>query len=187
MDNLVYWQPKDILVLHGPTKLLVNKYHWHSPQAGIVASYTPTATDVHDHFGLFRGVDQIESFAQAATGSCSVYLECEKQGLGPRELAAKFLPRFVSIGNVIFHNYLEKGDTFVNIGQIKFYKFRQMVCDGRIYKAPRGLDLNEYFSSFTDERLFNYDLSNDFTLVADLHDVICRAIKSELFNKQFEQ
>ncbi|HEY2583791.1 MAG TPA: hypothetical protein VGI43_18425 [Mucilaginibacter sp.] len=187
MDNLVCWHPKDILVLHGPTKLLVNKYHWHSPQAGIVASYTPTKRDVQDHFGLFRGVDQVESFAQAATGSCSVFLECEKQGLGPLELAEKFLPRFVSIGKVIFHNYLEKGDTFVNIGHIKFYKFRQMICDGRIYKAPKGLDLDEYFSSFNDERLLNYDVSNDFTLVADLSDVICRAIKSELFNKQFEQ
>lgn len=187
MDNLICWHPKDVLVLHGPTKLLVDKYHWHSPRAGIVASYTPTDVDVQDHFGVFRGVDQIESFAQATTGSCNVFLECEKQGLTPIELMDKFLPRFISIGSVIFHNYLEKGDTFINIGHIKFYKFRQVVCDGRIYKAPKGLNLDRYFSDFNEERLFAYDLSADFTLIADLTDITGRAIKKEILNKQLEQ
>jgi hypothetical protein len=184
MDSLIGQYPKDILVHHGPTKLLVSKYHWHSPLAGVVASYTPTEHDVKDHFLVFRGVDQIESFAQATTGSCNVFLECEKMGLTPYELMDKFLPRFVSIGQVIFHNYLEKGDTFINIGQIKFYKFRQMVCDGRIYKAPKGLDLDDYFSQFDEEGLLTYDLSSDFTLVAELFDITGRAIKMELFNKQ---
>ncbi len=99
----------------------------------------------------------------------------------------KFLPRFISIGSVIFHNYLEKGDTFINIGHIKFYKFRQVVCDGRIYKAPKGLNLDKYFSDFNEERLFTYDLNADFTLVADLTDITGRAIKKEILNKQLEQ
>jgi hypothetical protein len=186
-ENLVGISPKDVLVLHGPTKLLVSNYHWHSPLAGIVASYSPTERDVEDHFGVFRGVDQIESFAQSTTGSCNVFLECEKQGLSPYELMEVFLPRFISIGQVNFHYFLEKGDTFVNIGHIKFYKFRQMVCDGRIYKAPAGLDLDEYFKDFNEERLLNFDISPDFTLVAELHNVTGRAIRKELFEKQTAQ
>ena len=187
MDSLVGQHPKDVLVLHGPTKLLVNNYHWHSPRVGVVASYTPTERDVEDHFGVFRGVDQIESFGQSTTGSCNVFLECEKQGFTPVELMHKFLPRFISIGQVIFHNYLEKGDTFINIGHIKFYKFRQMVCDGRIYKAPKGLDLDDYFCRYNEKRLLAYDLSDDFTLVAELNEITGRAIKKELINKQLEQ
>ncbi|MEO6633673.1 MAG: hypothetical protein ABIN13_18170, partial [Mucilaginibacter sp.] len=62
--NLVGIDPANLL-LHGPTKRLVNAYHWHSPNKGIVASYSPTERDVEDHFNVFRGVDQVESFAQA--------------------------------------------------------------------------------------------------------------------------
>ncbi len=184
MDSLVGLPPKDILVLHGPTKLLVDKFLWHSPQVGIIASYTAKEQDVKDHFGIVRGVDQVESFTQATSGACNVFFECLKQGCTPLELVDKFLPRFISIGQVNFHYYLEKGDTFINIGHIKFNKFRQVVCDGRIYKTPKGLDLEKYFNDFTDERLLTYDLSTDFTLVAELQDITCRAIKKELFNKQ---
>ena len=177
MDNLVGWLPKDVLVLHGPTKLLVNKFHWHSPEAGIVASYTTTARDVEDHFGIMRGVDQIESFTQATAGACNVFFECVKQNCTPMKLVDKFLPRFISIGQVNFHNYLEKDDTFVNIGNIRFNKFRQVVCDGRIYKVSPALDLDDYFRCFNNERLLTYELSDDFTLVAELYDITVRAIK----------
>jgi hypothetical protein len=182
MDNLVGSSPKDLL-LHGPTKLMVNNYHWHSPNVGIVASYSPTELDVKDHFGIFRGVDQVEAFAQASIVSCGTFLECRKLQCEPADLKDKFIPAFISIGAVYFHYYLELGDTFVSLGRIKFYKFRQMVCDGRIYKVPKGLDLDRYFSRFDDNRLINYDLSQDFMLVAELFDITGRAIKAELFKK----
>jgi len=63
MENLIGTAPEEVLV-HGPKKILLNEYHWHSPNAGIVASYAPTETDVEDHFGLFRGVDQIHRQVQ---------------------------------------------------------------------------------------------------------------------------
>ena len=184
--NLAGVSPEQML-LHGPTKLLLDAYHWHSPDKGIVASYSPKKRDVRDHFGVFRGVDQVEAFAQASIVSCATFLECRKQNCIPDEIKEKFIPAFISIGQVNFHNYLEKGDTFVNIGHIKFNKFRQVVCNGRIYKIPRGLNLDEYFSNFNEERLLAYDLSPDFTLVAELQDITCRAIKKELFNKETEQ
>ena len=89
---------------------------------------------------------------------------------------------FLSIGSVTYHNYLQKGETFINIGIIKFYKFRQMICDGRIYKVRPGLDLDAYFSAFTDERLLAYDLPKDFKLIAELFDITGQAIKKEIFN-----
>jgi 3-hydroxymyristoyl/3-hydroxydecanoyl-(acyl carrier protein) dehydratase len=180
--NLVGTGPTKMLQ-HGPTKLLLAAYHWHSPDKGIVASYTPAEKDVKDHFGLFRGVDQVEAFAQASVVSCATFLECRKKNCLPLELKKEFIPAFISIGQVNFHNYLEAGDTFISIGNITFYKWRQMVCDGRIYKAPKNMNLDEYFSDFDEERLLKYDISKDFILVAELFDITGRAIKIELFKK----
>jgi len=182
MDSLVNIAPEDWLLMHGPKKRLVSKYHWHSPKVGIVASYTPTEHDVEDHFNIFRGVDQIESFAQASVVSMGGFLECEKMGITQQQMSEILVPAFISIGNVNFRSYLEKGQTFVNIGFIKSYKFRQMACDGRIYKVPQGLDLDEYFKDFTEERLLAYDLSSDFVLIAELFDITGRGLKKEKFN-----
>ncbi|OAQ41720.1 hypothetical protein A5893_00995 [Pedobacter psychrophilus] len=182
MENLVGTPPEQML-LHGSTKRLLDNYHWHQPKVGIIASYTPKTRDVEDHFGLFRGVDQIEAFAQATIVSCATFLECQKNNLTPLQLKDKFIPAFISVGNVNFHDYLQEGETFISIGKIKFYKFRQMVADGRIYKVPKGLDLNEYFKNFDESKLENYALSDDFILVAELFDIIGRALKKEIFNK----
>jgi hypothetical protein len=181
MSNLLGVRPDSMLLVYGPSKLLLDHYHWHEPQIGIVASYTPKPADVHDHFGLFRGVDQIEAFAQATIGSCSTFLLCEKLGCTPTELKRRFLPAFISIGAVNFHDYLAEGEIFVSVGKIKVFKFRQMVCDGRIYKVTGGIELNEYFSDFTESRLDNYELSGDFKLVAELFDITGRAFKKESF------
>jgi hypothetical protein len=181
--NLVGLSPIQILI-HGPTKLLVNNYHWHLPDKGIVASYSPTERDVEDHFGVFRGVDQIEAFAQASIVSCATFLECRKLDCTPEELKEKYIPAFISIGSVNFHYFLELGDTFVCMAYNTFYKWRQMVCNGRIYKVPKGLDLDDYFKDFTEERLLKYDISKDFKLVAELFDITGRALKIELFKKQ---
>ncbi|WP_443938560.1 hypothetical protein [Pedobacter sp. MW01-1-1] len=182
MENLLGVTPAHVL-LHGPTKTLLDTYHWHEPNVGIVASYTPTAFDVQDHFGLFRGVDQIEAFAQATIVSCAGFLEYKKHGGSFEEVKEKFVPVFISIGNVHFHHYIEEGETFVSLGIIKFNKFRQMVCDGRIYKVlTKNLNLDAYFSAFTTEKLTNYTLSDDFKLVAELFDITGRALKKEKLN-----
>lgn len=178
MNNLLGISPSSIL-LHGPKKTLLDAYHWHKPDTGIVASYTPTAHDVEDHFGVFRGVDQIEAFAQATIVSCSGYLECIKQKCDFDQLKATFLPLFVSIGQVNFRSYLEEGDVFISLGKITFYKFRQMTCDGRIYKAPKGLNLDEYFKNYSVEQFLAYDLSEDFTLIAELFEVTGKGIKRD--------
>jgi hypothetical protein len=180
--NLLGQLPENWM-LHGPTKRYVDEYLYHEPTVGIVASYTPTEYDVTDHFGLFRGVDQIEAFAQASIVSCGTFLECRKMKITPSELAKLFIPAFISIGPVYFHSYLEKGQTFINIGIIKFYKWRQMVCNGRIYKIPKGFNLHGYFKDYNEARLLAYDVPNEFILVAELFDVTGRGIKKEMFEK----
>jgi hypothetical protein len=182
--SLVGLQPANVLLLYGPTKRLLTNYHWHLPNKGIVTSYSPTERDVEDHFGLFRGVDQIEAFAQASVVSCGGFLECRKLNCTFDELKDILIPAFISVGNVFFHNYVQLGDTFISIGYITFYKWRQMVCNGRIYKVPKDFDLDEYFKDFTEERLLKYDISEDFTLVAELFDITGRGIKVDLLKKQ---
>jgi len=176
MNNLIGIAPEKVL-LHGPSKLFVHNYHWHDPDKAIVGSYTPNARDVEDHFGVFRGVDQIEAFGQATIGSCVPFLECQKHNCDLIELRDKYIPTFIGLGQVNFHNYVLEGETFISIGHIKFYKFRQMVADGRIYKVPEGLKLDEYFINFDLDRLKNYDLDKEFTLVAEIYDITGRAIK----------
>lgn len=178
-DSLVGIEPA-VVLSHGPTKTLIDKYLWHAPDAGIVARYKPKARDVKDHYGIFRGVDQIEAFAQATIVSCGAFTESGKLNCSFARLKEIFIPVFISVGPVRFHSYVEVGDTVISIGQIVSYKFRQMICNGRIYKAPEGLDLDVYFSAFTKERLAVYDLSNDFILVAELEEVTGRALKKEL-------
>jgi hypothetical protein len=182
--NLLGFRPGDVLLWHGPTKQLVDNYHWHAPDAGIVASYSPKARDVQDHFGVFRGVDQVEAFTQALIVSCITFSECRKNNCTPEELKKKVMPAFISIGNVTFHSYVEQGDTFICIGNITFYRWRQMVADGRIYKAPPNLNLDDYFSGFTVERLLKYDISEDFKLAAELNGITGRTVLNELFKKK---
>ena len=69
------------------------------------------------------------------------------------------------------------------MGKITFYKFRQITCDGRIYKVPKDLDLDVYFSNYTKEQFLSYELSDDFTLIAELFDVTGRGVKREKFIK----
>ena len=84
MNTLVGMDPA-IVLPHGPSKRLVDEYLWHSPGVGVVAAYTPNEWDVMDHFGVFRAVDQVESFGQAVVVSCSAYLDTAKMGLNYQE------------------------------------------------------------------------------------------------------
>lgn len=180
MKNLLGIDPADILV-HGPKKILIDKIHWHLPDTGVVVSYTPKARDVEDHFGVFRGVDQIESFGQAINGCCIAFLECIKQKCDFAYLKATFTPIFIGIGQVNFKHVLREGETFISIGKITFYKFRQITCEGRIYKVAKDLDLDAYFSNYTQEEFLNYELNDDFTLIAEFFEVTGKLIKNEKY------
>lgn len=182
MNTLVGEKPSLVLP-HGPTKRLVNEYLWHSPQVGIVAAYTPTELDVHDHFGVFRAVDQVESFGQAVVVSCSAFLDTAKMQLSYEEYYKRRNFVFVGIKSVHCHNVIRYGETYVCLGVINFYKYRQMTASGRIFKVPSGLDLKEYFKNFTEDRLRNYALDERFVLATELHDILGKGIKNELLTE----
>ena len=181
MNSLVGIAPNKVLP-HGPSKLLVDEYLWHSPQVGIVAAYTPNEWDVMDHFGVFRAVDQVESFGQAVVVSCSAYLDTLKTGLTYEEYYKLRNFVFVGIKQVHCHDVIRYNEQYVCLGVINFYKFRQMTASGRIYKVPKGLDVAAYFKDFTEERLRNYDLDKAFVLATELHDILGKGIKNELLN-----
>ena len=171
-----------LVLPHGPTKRLVDEYLWHSPNVGIVATYTPNDRDVHDHFGVFRAVDQVESFGQAVVVSCSAFLDTAKMGLGYKEYYTHRNFVFVGVKAVHCHNVIRVREQYVCLGIINFYKFRQMTASGRIYKVSAGLNLQEYFKDFTEERLRNYDLGPEFVLATELHDILGKGIKNELLS-----
>ena len=178
MYNLIDVKPCSLLV-HGPSKLLVDAYHWHEPDLGIIASYTPTPFDVKDHFGIFRGVDMVEAFAQACNASCGLFLESTKLNCSFDELKNVFTPLFLSIGQVNFMGFLEEGETMISIGVIKQFKFRQMICDGRIYKVPSGFQLNTYFNNYTSAQFLANDFPEDFVQIAELTSIVGKVIKKE--------
>lgn len=180
MNTLIGVEPADLLI-HGPSKLLVDAFHFHLPDRLIVGSYTPTGADVHDHFGVFRGIDQIESFGQTL-GAASVFLECTKQGISPSEFKKRFTPTFLSLGNVNFHRYLKEGDTFVNLARITFHKFRQTTGSGKIYKVPDKRDLSTYFSQHTIAETLEQDLDTTFELIAEINAISGRTMRNDLLN-----
>jgi len=179
MKTLVGQKASTVLP-HGPTKLLVNEYVWHSPNAGVVATYTPNARDVEDHFGVFRAVDQVESFGQAVVVSCSAFLDTEKMGVGYKEYYQRRNFVFVGVKSVHCHNVIRYNEQYVCLGIINFYKYRQMTASGRIYKVPHGLDVAAYFADFTEERLRAYDVDERFILATELNDILGKGIKNEL-------
>lgn len=181
MNTLVGQDPA-IILPHGPTKRLVDEYVWHSPGAGIVAAYTPNEHDVHDHFGVFRAVDQVESFGQAVVVSCSAFLDTAKMGMSYEDYYKLRNFVFVGIKAVHCHNVIRYNEKYICLGVINFYKYRQMTASGRIYKVPAGLDLHEYFKDFTEERLKNYDLDPGFVFCTELHDILGKGIKNELLS-----
>lgn len=180
MQSLVGQDPREVLP-HGPTKLLVDHFLWHDPEVGIVASYKPKERDVEDHFGVFRGVDQVESFGQACVVSCSVFLDAAKMGLGFREYYRQRNFVFAGVEQVHCHGFIRLGETYVCLGVIQQYKFRQMTVSGRIYKVSGEPDLPAFFAGFDAERLKAFDLDERFEKVFEIRNIVGKGIKNEKF------
>lgn len=180
MNNLVGQDPRNVLP-HGPGKLLVDAFYWHEPEIGIVAGYTPKARDVEDHFGVYRGVDQVETFGQAAVVAPGVFLDARKMGIGFREYYETRNMVFAGVERVHCHHFIREGEPFVCLGIIEQFKFRQMTVSGRIYKTAADVDLNACFAEFTPERLRNFDLDERFIKVFEIHNIIGKSIRIEKF------
>lgn len=162
---------------HGPSKRLIDRILWHSPKLGSIGVYTPTPSDVKDHFGIFRGADQIECLAQASVVPLLAYNESHKLNLSFEDYFKEFVILGAGVGKVVMHHYLKEGEQFVVLGKITFYRFRQMIVDGKIFKVPDSIDVYNYFSTYPEESFKNLHLSPEFKLVSDFEDLVGRALR----------
>lgn len=176
--SLVDCSPTEVLP-HGPSKLFVDKYLWHVDLIGCIASYKVRARDVVDHFGLMRGVDQIEFFGQAVPVSGGIFHVTQRKGIPFKETLAQGPFLFLGVGEVRFRASIAEGDVIVALGFETFNRFNQVQVNGRIYKAPPGLALDEYFATFTEERLRSYDLQDDFELATEIFGITGRYVKNK--------
>lgn len=179
-ESLVGLAPETVLQ-HGPTKRIVDAFIWFDPKVGTISAYTPRPSDLEGHFGVFRGVDMLESFGQGVLVAPSTLLEWQKQECSLEEMKATWNTAVLGLGNVAFHHFLEVGQTFVSIGLIDFHRFRQTVVSGRIYRVPKGLDLQAYFQGLSSADIREFRLREDFHLIAQIEGITCRLLRNSRF------
>lgn len=180
-QSLVELHPKDILP-HGPTKLLVDEYLWHNPEIGCIASYKVKEADVKDHFGLFRGVDQLEFFAQSSIVSLGVFHVANNSNLSCQQVLAKYNWLFLGVDRIRFHCFVQCGEKIISIGVIKKYLFKQMTCSGKIYKVPDNFDMKEYCAVLCDEDMNDFKMPKELTMIAEFENVVGWCVKKERLN-----
>jgi len=173
----------DEILIHGPSKLLVDRFHWFYPQHGIVASYKVKPKDVLDHFGVFRGVDVIETAGQTGVAACTI-LECVKQEKTVEELKQDFRIAFLGMGKAIFHDFVKEGDYLFSFCKIKQYKYRQMTIDVAVYGIKEENALKDYFQNLQPKDFDINNVAGNFKLVATIDNLIGRAVKNSIIYKQ---
>jgi hypothetical protein len=176
MRSLVGMNPHEVLP-HGPSKVYLDGFLWHEPESAVVAYYTPKASDTLDHFGVYRGADQIETFGQASVVAMNAFLTCKSREITFSQLYEEFNFVFLHIGSVHCRSFIKTGEPFIVIAFIDEYKFRQMQCSGRLYKVPEGTHLDEVATTFTLSTLRNYNLAPGFGLVSEFNGLVGRGIK----------
>ncbi len=166
--------PREIL-LHGPSKIYLDHHWWFYPSTGIVGSYEVQAKDVHDHFGVFRGVDMIESAGQTGVSACSMLFAYIDLKSAP-EVQQRFIMAFLGLGQAVFHDFVEQGETLVNVCAIHQYKFRQIRFSAVVYKAHEPAEIAPYFAHLPEDQLGVAPVPESFKKVAEFTDFIGRAI-----------
>ncbi|HMS68446.1 MAG TPA: hypothetical protein PKD18_09920 [Saprospiraceae bacterium] len=171
-----------VVLPHGPSKIFLDEFIWHTPGLGVVAAYTPKERDTNDHFGVYRGADQIETFGQATVVAANAFEVCSNKQITFDQLYQQYNFVFLRIGSVICHSFINTGEKVIVIGKINEYKFRQMTASGRMYKVPSDLDLQAYFASLDKDQILQYQLDPAFLLVTEFEGLIGRGIKVERIN-----
>ena len=176
MKSLVGISPHTAL-LHGPSKTLVDTFLWHNPDIGIIASYTPKERDTHDHFGVYRASDQMESFGLASVVAANAFLSCRKKNISFKELYVNYNFIFMKIEEIICKSFIKLGETLVIYAYFEDYKFRQMTASGKIFKTNTEFDLQEYYKSYTDKQFLAGKIDKSFVEVTELKNLVGRGIK----------
>jgi 3-hydroxymyristoyl/3-hydroxydecanoyl-(acyl carrier protein) dehydratase len=176
-QNWVCKAPAEVLV-HGPSKIYIDRYLWFRPEEGIFSSYKVQPKDVADHFDVFRGVDIIESAGQTAVSACAM-MESAKQGKSIDELKKHFRMAFLGMGEARFSGFVKVHEVLVSICTIKHYKFRQMVVSCKVYKVATDGEVAALLEGFKTDTMQDLHIPESFELVAELNDMIGRAVPIE--------
>lgn len=162
---------------HGPSKVFVDAFLWHKPDLGIVASYTPREKDTHDHFGIYRGADQIETFGQATVVAANAFLSCAKKEISFDSLYESYNFVFMRAGDVICKSFIKLGETAVIHGHFKNCQFKQMTAGGTMYKVPPRFDLKKCYKSYTESQFKEDEVDKSFVEVTEFGNLTGRGIK----------
>jgi hypothetical protein len=173
-QNWVEKEPAEVLV-HGRSKIYVDRYLWFNPDEGIFSSYRVQPKDVADHFDVFRGVDIIESAGQTAVSACAM-MESAKQHKSIEELKKHFRMAFLGMGEARFHGFVKVNEILVNICTIQYYKFRQMVVSCKVYKVSTQKEVAALMHRMEADTMKGLAIPDSFELVAELHDMVGRAV-----------
>lgn len=179
MKSLVGISPH-IALPHGPSKIYVDAFLWHRPDVGVVASYTPKAKDTHDHFGIYRGADQIESFGQASVVAGNAFKSCIKKNMTFQELYEHYNFVFMTIGNAVCKSFIKLGDTAIVHAHFVDYKFRQMTSSGKIYKVSSNFNLESFYEDYSESDFLQHHVHKDFVEVTTFENLIGKGIKNKL-------
>ncbi|WP_155599593.1 hypothetical protein [Zobellia amurskyensis] len=179
LTSLVGLSPNAVLP-HGPSKVYLDAFLWHDPKVGVVAIYTAREKDTLDHFGVFRGADQIEAFGQASVVAGNAFISCVKKEIGFSELYEKYNFVFMSMGQAICKSFIKLGDTAIMHAHFDDYKFRQMTSSGKIYKAPKEFDLETYYKTYSAAKFKKEEVPTSYIEVSEFKDLKGRGIKNSL-------
>ena len=178
MNSLVGISPAQALP-HGPTKIFLDEFLWHEPTLGVVAKYEPKESDLKDHFGLFRGADQIEMFGQTSVVAANAFISCKKKNIGFDQLYKDYVFVFMKMGEAVCKSFIKSGEVAVAYAYIVDYKFKQMTASGTIYKCRSDFDLRGYYRYYSHERFKLRETPEVFTEVTEFNNLIGRGIKAE--------
>jgi len=181
MQSLVGISP-DIALPHGPSKIYLDEFLWHHPKLGVIASYTIKEKDTNDHFGIFRGADQIEALGQASVVAGNAFISCVKKEMSFPELYEKYNFVFLSMGQAICKSFIKLGETAIIHAHFVDYKFRQMTATGKIYKVPDGFDLKAYYKNYSDADFSENKTPSNFEEVSEFKNLMGRGIKNTTIN-----
>lgn len=172
--NCYDFKPAEVLA-HGPSKIVIEKYLWLESGKGMIHSYTVTAKDVLDHFGVLRSIDQLESFGQGIC-SYSSFILAKKYEECPSNIKDHFTHINLSGGGKFFGK-IKEGETIIIFGQEDFCKFRKTRFTGQIYKWDSEQPYNEYFKDYSISDFDSLKLPKDCLHVATV-DATVKAIRN---------
>ncbi len=178
-STLVGLSPHDVLP-HGPSKVYIDAFLWHDPNIGVVAIYKVQEKDTHDHFGVLRGADQIEAFGQASVVAGNAFISCVKKNISFAELYEKYNFVFMTIGESICKSFIKLGETAIIHAHFDDYKFRQMTTSGKIFKAPKDFDIEQYYQNYNANQFKDTEVPSDYVEVSEFKNLKGRGIKNTL-------